>query len=254
MLYFEVTLKNNLKISVAQISSVKGDVSANIRTHLNAVSKAAEHGISYIVFPELSLTGYEPQLLAQTAFSDNDPQLTPLKRAAVYHKIHIAAGAPLKSGSLPHIAEFIMMPDGYTETYSKMNLHSGEKKYFSAGKKFHSVSLGGLNIFNAICADTNNPKHVETCTDMDASVYIAGVLISDNGYETDTRKLKSYAEKFGLLVGMANHNRPTGGLTPAGKSAIWGPCGLIAAADRTQNALVVAQYSSSGWNGSIVEI
>jgi predicted amidohydrolase len=247
-------LNNNFKISVAQISSTKGDVSANIKTHLDAVKKAANSGISYIVFPELSLTGYEPQLSSKLAFSNNDPRLTPLTEAAVYHKIHIVVGAPLAIGNLLYIGELILMPDGHVETYSKMNLHPGEETYFSAGKNYHSVSFGKLKVFNAICADTNNPKHIEACADMGASVYMAGVLVSAGGYDADTQKLERYAKKFDLLVAMANHNKPTGGWTPTGKSAIWDSSGLIAAADRTQNALVVAEYSSSGLNGAIIAI
>jgi hypothetical protein len=53
---------------------------------------------------------------------------------------------------------------------------------------------------------------------------------------------------------LANHNKPTGGWTPAGKSAIWDSTGLIAAADQTQNALVIAAYSPSGLNGTVIEI
>ncbi|WP_161630012.1 carbon-nitrogen hydrolase family protein [Desulfogranum mediterraneum] len=247
-------MNNNFKISVAQISSVKGDVSTNIKMHLNAVRKAVDSGISYIVFPELSLTGYEPQLSAELAFSKNDPRLKPLTEAAVDYKIHIVAGAPLQNDSLPCIGEFIITPNGQIETYSKMNLHPGEEKYFSVGKSYHSVSFGKLNIFNAICADTNNPNHVEACVNMGASIYIAGVLVSADGYETDTQKLESYARKFSLLVAMANYNKPTGAWVPTGKSAIWGPSGLIAAADRTQNTLVVAENSYSGWKGATVEI
>jgi len=51
---------NSLKIAVAQIPSVKGDVEANTKTHLTAIAKASVEGVNYIVFPELSLTGYEP--------------------------------------------------------------------------------------------------------------------------------------------------------------------------------------------------
>ena len=253
-LYLEIALNNISKISVAQVSSVKGDVTANIETHLHAVKKAHDSGVSYIVFPELSLTGYEPQLSAELAFSENDPRLSPLKKAAVYYDIFIVAGAPLKTGDLPHIGAFILTPGGQIEAYSKMNLHPGEEKYFSTGECYHNVNLGKLNIFNAICADTNNPRHIETCADMGASVYIAGVLISVDGYRTDTQILESYARDFELLVAVANHNESTGGWIPAGKSAVWDPSGLVAAADPTQNALVVAEYSSSDWSGAIVAI
>ncbi len=247
-------MDNHLKISVAQTSSVKGDVSSNIRTHLDAVETAGGLGVSYIVFPELSLTGYEPELSGELAFSDNDPRLTPLKEAAAAYRIHIVAGAPLKNGGLPYIGELIFTPAGGIEAYSKMNLYPGEEAYFSIGKQYHSVTLGKVKIFNAICADTTNPEHVEHCVHMGAAVYCAGVLISAEGYKADTEKLEHYARKFGLLVAMANHNRPTGIWSPTGKSAIWGPSGIIAAADRTQNALVVAAHSSAGWNGTVLDL
>lgn len=79
-------MTNNFKIAAAQVSSVGGDVSANIEIHLNAVKKAYSLGISYLVFPELSITGYEPKLSKQLAFSKNDPRLVPLQEAAVLYK------------------------------------------------------------------------------------------------------------------------------------------------------------------------
>lgn len=148
----------------------------------------------------------------------------------------------------------IITPEGQIETYSKMNLHPGEEDYFSIGHCHHNVQLKGQNIFNAICADTNNQSYVKACADMGASVYTAGVLISTAGYKADTENLESYARKFGLIVVMANHNQPTGGWNSAGKSAVWEPSGLISAADQTQNALVVAEYSSKCWFGTITDI
>lgn len=46
-------------IAAAQSISVPLDVAANVREHLALVQAAAEHGVQWLVFPELSLTGYE---------------------------------------------------------------------------------------------------------------------------------------------------------------------------------------------------
>ncbi|WDP91488.1 MAG: carbon-nitrogen hydrolase family protein [Desulfobacter sp.] len=247
-------MAENFKLAVAQVPSVKGDVSANIQTHLGAVGKAAQIGVSYIVFPELSLTGYEPELAENLAFSKKDPRLTPLIDAAKNHKIHIVAGAPLQAEGRPRIGEFIFSPHGGTETYAKMNLHPGEEQYFSVGGEYHSVNTGGQKIFNAICADTNNTRHAQICAQMGATVYIAGVLISASGYDADTQKLAAYSKAHGCLVAMANHNQPTGGWVPVGKSAIWDASRLIAVADETRSELVVATFTPHGWKGEVAAL
>ncbi len=46
----------NLKIAVAQIPSSKGDVSANIKSHLLAIEKAAMTGVSYLILSYLILS------------------------------------------------------------------------------------------------------------------------------------------------------------------------------------------------------
>ncbi len=57
-----------------------------------------------------------------------------------------------------------------------------------------------------------------------------------------------------MVVAMANHNQPTGGWSPIGKSAIWSSSGLLARADERQNALVVAENSEQGWTGWVIDI
>ena len=54
-------------IAAAQSSSTKGDIAGNLRRHARLVALAKEHGADAVVFPELSLTGYEPTIAAQTA-------------------------------------------------------------------------------------------------------------------------------------------------------------------------------------------
>ena len=53
-----------LTLAAAQTISIPGDVAANIQRHLAMMRAAAEQGVQLLVFPELSLTGYEPFLAA----------------------------------------------------------------------------------------------------------------------------------------------------------------------------------------------
>lgn len=244
----------NIKIAVAQTSSVDGNVAENIAVHINAVEKAASLGVSYIVFPELSLTGYLPEYASSLAFTADDQRLLPLIDAAKLNKIIIGVGVPLLTTGLPQIGLVMIYPTGLVESYAKMNLHPGEDKYFSLGDKHHLLELGDVKTANAICADTNHIEHVKGCADLGADVYIAGVLITDGGYEADTQTMSCYARNFNVLVAMANHNRPTGDWDPIGKSAIWTKSGLLIRANETQNALVIAARQNNEWIGQVVEL
>jgi predicted amidohydrolase len=253
-LYFKEIYVHNFKLAVAQVSSIKGNIDANIAVHLNAIEKASDLGVAYIVFPELSITGYESELALELAFSKEDTRLQPLIDSAIKNNIKIGVGAPLLSDGLPKIGLIIISPSGIVETYAKMHLHPGEDEYFSEGGHHHYVIINDTTIANAICADTNNPKHANYCFEFGASVYIAGVMITEGGYDADTIAMKNLAKKYNMLVAMANHNQPTGGWAPVGKSAIWSSSGLLAKASETQNTLVVATKLNNEWSAQAIEI
>lgn len=56
-----------LTIAAAQSISVAGDLPGTIARHLDFRVAAAEQGVQLRVFPELSLTGDEPELAADLA-------------------------------------------------------------------------------------------------------------------------------------------------------------------------------------------
>jgi NAD+ synthase (glutamine-hydrolysing) len=49
---------NELKIGLAQISPVLGDVGKNLSLHLERIEQAKQQGVQLLCFPELALTGY----------------------------------------------------------------------------------------------------------------------------------------------------------------------------------------------------
>lgn len=48
-----------LRIAAAQSASVPGDIAQNVAHHVQFGTLAAKRGVQLLVFPELSLTGYE---------------------------------------------------------------------------------------------------------------------------------------------------------------------------------------------------
>ncbi|HMC85327.1 MAG TPA: nitrilase-related carbon-nitrogen hydrolase, partial [Chitinophagaceae bacterium] len=64
-----------MKICAAQIRPIKGDIQTNIENHKRLIELAFSYQAETIIFPELSLTGYEPALAKELAINENDSRL-----------------------------------------------------------------------------------------------------------------------------------------------------------------------------------
>ncbi|MDQ9672746.1 nitrilase-related carbon-nitrogen hydrolase, partial [Serratia marcescens] len=68
----------------------------NLERHLEFVAQAADQQVQLLVFPELSLSGYELTDAAELALTLGDPRLQPLSAAAQSRQMTIIVGAPLR--------------------------------------------------------------------------------------------------------------------------------------------------------------
>jgi len=98
-----------VKVAAAQCASKPGDIVANVRRHVAVVERAAPLEADAVVFPELSLIGYEPRFAAATATAPEDPRFAPLQAASERCGILVAVGAPLETPDLPRIATQIFL-------------------------------------------------------------------------------------------------------------------------------------------------
>jgi predicted amidohydrolase len=129
-----------------------------------------------MVFPELSLTGYEPELAAGLTMTAEDGRLAPLKELSRAHGIIIVAGAPIASQSQkPYIGACVLAPDS-SAVYLKHHLHEGEDEFFLPGCGNRTIGVIGVTIGLAICADLAEPSHAAQAAQDGASVYAASVL------------------------------------------------------------------------------
>jgi len=241
-----------LTLAAAQSISIAGDVPANIARHLAFMRVAAEQGVQLLVFPELSLTGYEPSLAAMLAIDPEDAVLTPLRVMARELRITAVVGMPVRGapGAEVLIGALVLAPDGSLAVYSKQHLHPGEDVAFVPGEGGAALEWGSDRIALAVCADFSHPSHPRHAAKCGANIYAAGVLISENGYGPDTTLLQGYAAEHEMVVLMANHGGPTGGWTSAGRSAIWASDGrLIASASDVGDVLVIAHREGRCWSG-----
>ncbi|MHA4980303.1 carbon-nitrogen hydrolase family protein [Pseudomonas extremorientalis] len=246
-----------LTLAAAQSVSIAGDVPANIERHLALMHAAAEHGVHVLVFPELSLTGYEPSLAAELAIAPEDALLAPLREMARELGLTAVVGMPIRlaPGAGVLIGALVLGADGSLAVYTKQHLHPGEEAVFAPGQGGAALDIGDERIALAVCADFSRASHPRQAAQVGATVYAAGVLTSEGGYAADSALLQGYAAEHGLVVLVANHGGPSGGYVCAGRSAIWAADGrLLAAASGLGDALVIARRDGAVWAGQVVAL
>jgi predicted amidohydrolase len=105
-------MREPLTIAVAQPTIVSYDVAANALTHAATIRAA---GARVVVFPELSLTGYE---LDAPAVSPDDPRLAPVVAACAETGSLALVGAPVEGAAgRPHIGMLAATRLSYMTTF-----------------------------------------------------------------------------------------------------------------------------------------
>lgn len=241
-------------LAAAQTKPKRRDIDANLLDHYRLVKLAAENGAQLIVFPELSITGYEREDAAQLAFSENDSRLDYFKKLASENKITIIAGAPIRIESNLFLGEFCIAPNDSVSIYTKQFLHTGEEVYFQPSFDYNPI----LNIENervscAICADIDNPKHAENASAKNSSTYIASIFFSPNGIPQALQSLQNYASEYQMNVLMANFGGDSYGCPSGGRSAFWNNKGeLIAQMEDSGSGLLFVEKQGSDWTSKIL--
>lgn len=216
-------MKTSVTISLAQVPVTRGDFGANLECHLKMIEQSSEYNADVVVFPELSLTGYELDLAAQSAFSLEPSNFKALSNASVDNEIIVIAGCPLTicNSSKPTIGAVICFPNGEVQFYSKQYLHDGEDQYCSFGSTDYFFYVNGYQVALAICADFTKREHSQEAKKLGADIYVVSALISDQGFVTDSKILSAIASEHRFPVLLSNHISVTGGWATCGKSTVW---------------------------------
>lgn len=254
-------MKRARSLAAAQTIPKRGDVEANLENHTRLIRAAAEHHARLLVFPELSLTGYELDLAAELAFRENDPRLAPLVELACSLGMTIVVGAPVRLKSRLHIGALILQPDRSIGLYTKLRLGAfspddsadgivppAERTVFQPGTHSPLVRFDGNTAAVAICADIRRPEHPAEAAARGAANYLASMFVIPADLERDTAVLQAFAVNHSMTVVFSNFGGPTGGLPSGGKSAIISGQGEILVQLPASGAgVAIAIEEGSGW-------
>jgi predicted amidohydrolase len=240
-------------LASAQTKPKRGNIQENLDDHYRLIEIASDNGADLIVFPEMSITGYERERADILAFSSNDNRLDKLIRLAVDNKIIVIAGAPVLINTDLFIGGFIILPDCSVKIYTKQFLHPGEEKYFKSSIDHNPIiELENERISLAICADIDHHLHAENASKVESSIYISSLFFSPNGIPTAHNLLSNYAEKYSMNVLMSNFSGESWGQPSGGRSAFWNKNGgLIVEMNDSNSGLLVVARRNDHWTGQV---
>jgi NAD+ synthase (glutamine-hydrolysing) len=147
----------SIKINIAQINPIVGDLNNNAQTIINLALEADESGAHLLVFPELALIGYPPEdLLLREGFIDQIESTIEYIRTQLPEDISVLFGAPERvEGRLYNSAYLIQQ--GRVSTYHKQCLPNygvfDEKRYFEPGTDSFVFECQQTKIGVVICED-----------------------------------------------------------------------------------------------------
>ena len=252
-------------LALAQIATVLGDLAQNLALHEVKIAESKAAGADLVIFPELSLTGYQLQDLApEVAMRRTDPRLQSLAKltsggpSAVVsfvestddHRLY-AAAALLEGGEVRHVARKCYLP-----TYGLFD----ERRFLAAGDAIRATraALGGsaagdVGIGIGVCEDFWHPTLPAILAQDGAELLINVAAGPARGASVDADQGLGSAASWGTLL------RATAALTTSyvaftnrvgvdeslifwGGSRVIGPDGVvIAEAPLFEEALLLAE-------------
>lgn len=186
-------MTNKLRIALAQLNPVVGDIAGNLEKALDARRKAASEGADLVVFSELFLTGYPPEdLVLKGAF----------QRAAQAAAMELASetgdGGPAILIGCPWVTDdgklfntVLYLDKGEVQGYrAKVHLPNysvfDEPRVFDEGPMPGPFDIRGVRLGVPICEDIWFPDVVECLEESGAEI-----LLVTNGSPYDFNKFNA---------------------------------------------------------------
>ena len=222
-----------LRIAMAQINPVVGDIQGNTDKIKNYIKQAQKENVDVITFPELALTGYPPEdLLFKTHFiNDIKKHLEEVTKST--QGITAIIGLAREENGLLNSAAVIY--DRKIINFYDKKIHPNygvfdEKRYFISGKNNPVYLINGITVGINICEDI----WFEDGPTKDQADLGAQLILNINGSPFDTEKrdirenmLKERALHNNLYISYTNMVGGQDELVFDGGSVLLNPAGEI---------------------------
>jgi 5-aminopentanamidase len=219
---------DELVVAVAQHAPVPGDVAENARRAATAVADAAGAGARLLLFPLLSLTGYDLDRLADAACwaTAEDPRLDVVREACRAHGVTAVVGAAwLGLDGRRLLASVALSPDGGVDVVGKQYLSRAERDVFEPCEVSPVLDVDGWRVAPAVCYDAAAPEHALEVAGRGADVYAASALYTAGQERRLDVHPAARAMDHRMYALVANLAGAGPGWRSCGGSGVWHPDG-----------------------------
>jgi len=216
-----------MKICIAQTHSLKGKINKNIQNHLRVIERAIKLNSDLVIFPELSITNYEPDLAKELATDLENNIFNPFQELSNKNGITIGIGMPTNSDKGINISMLIFQPNKERSFYSKQILHSDELPYFTCGTNQTLLNIKEKKIAIGICYETLQREHFVNVIQNGTDIYVASVAKPKDGIEKAYLHFSKIADEFNTPILMSNCVGYCDNFMSVGKSALWNKNGKL---------------------------
>jgi NAD+ synthase (glutamine-hydrolysing) len=199
-----------MKLAIAQINCVLGDLTANAAKILRYAEEARLAGAQLLLTPELSLCGYPPEdlLLRDGFLAACQAALSEL--ASQIHGVTVIVGHPHEVDGRRYNAASVLRDRQVAATYHKHFLPNysvfDEERYFDCGSAPLVFELAGIRFGINICEDVWRPEAARQARDAGAQVLL---VLNASPYAVNKQAsrydaLRQRVSETGLSVVYAN--------------------------------------------------
>ena len=233
-----------MKIGLAQIQSEGSQFSTNLEKHLFFIHKASSKGVDLVIFPELSLSAYEPDLAKGFVQEYSDTYYSIFQDLSSKLGITIILGAPTQKDNSICISNLIFLPHQPARIYSKQMLHQDEEPYFCPGQESNIVEIGNYRIGLAICYESTQDVHFNSSIKKGIDLYLVNVVKHQEGMGRAVAIMQKRALEHSLPILLCNASGFYDGFKSSGQSAVWDENGLLKGSLLENEGLLVYDLDS----------
>jgi predicted amidohydrolase len=241
-----------MKIAAAQIACVVGDVDSNVRKIRDFSKRAKSAGADWVVFPEMSDTGYAMQAIRQCATDWNTGAVPELQALAKELALGIICGVSERDGECIFNAQVVIEASGeivgkYRKTHLFTPAPVEEHTACTPGAEMVALPLGELRVGLGICYDLRFPEfHRALAVDRGANLFVISSAWPFPRVEHLRTLTTARAIENQSYVVLANRVGTDRGVTFCGTSYVIDPYGVVLAeAGADCEELMTAEISAA---------
>ena len=146
-----------MKVRAIQFSPALGNIGKNLEFHIAKINQAIRDGRELIVFPELSISGYQlKDIISEAALKKDGSEWREIEKLS--RKIDIILGAPLEEDAgIMYNTALYFSRGKWRHTHRKVQLPNygmfEERMIFAAGDEFRTFRIGTMTAGILICRE-----------------------------------------------------------------------------------------------------